>query len=726
MSTSFTGNSMPGQQQQRDQEQRRQQLLAEQARINAEQARITAELAACPPLMASSSQPTMSNDRPPIHRRQRSHNGISRSISMAGNTSRALPGRNHVGSLGMSRSVSQHSSGPISMSRTKSMGAPPSSMSRSFSSSGRIASGQQLSGGHPSSADIDAWQSSQDVPYNSYQQYHQQQPELAQVPELDVGEDPSNYFSRRRTPYLSVTTTDFSPNNFMINPNPTQAHLSPSRRSTFSNPTPNTPSSTTLTTDNTFVSDMSRQSSTCNEALQSFQMMNVHSNTSFYSDLSSADDAFFGGSTQYFPPSDVKQVSSSEEQNLLLAGTGGASYEQQVPYHLFAPQNTTSTSARHVARMQRTESTDSNVSTSSASRSRQQLQRQNQLATNRKLAPKGGSDDDESQTISPLIRIKLKDGQEDKLVAQISKAPYQRPKHERLFCELCDDREGFRGAHELGRHKDRQHKQMVRKLVCIEPVDGVKDEFRPVNSLAKCKACSQQKKRYNVYYNAAAHLRRAHFVPKTRGRNKSGKADEKAEKRGGKGGGDWPPMKELKRWMKEVYEPSDGVQQDDDDEPAEDDVLADLEDTNLAAAAATSQQTQMSFDQSFLFPGDATMFDYSSSGGSSFATPNEDSMDNHNNNNMHDMSGGMDDASFGHFQHHEFDQSMLMPVTQAHAQGGGDFDASMVMTTDDLSPYIDAHTSSLSSGFATANSLQHTFIDPELASDVFLSYDATM
>ncbi|KFZ16223.1 hypothetical protein V502_05205 [Pseudogymnoascus sp. VKM F-4520 (FW-2644)] len=707
MSTSFSGNPIPGQQlqqerQQQDQEQYRRELLELQARI-------AADLAACPPLPAASSQPTMSTDRPPIHRRQRSQNEISRSLSMAGNTSRAaFPGRNHVGSLGMSRSVSQHS-GPVAMSRTKSMGAPPSSMSRSFSSSGRTAPGQQLAGGHPSSADIDEWQSHQDGPYNTYQQYRQIQPELAQVPELDVGEDPGNYFSRRRTPLLSVTTTDFPPNNFMINHHPAQARLSPSRRSTFSNPAPNTPSSTTLTTDNTFVSDMSRQSSTCNEALQSFQMMNVHSNTSIFSDLSSADDAFYGGSTQYFPPSDVKQVSSSEEQRLLLAGAGGAGYDQQVPYPLYASQKMPSTSTRHVERMQRTESTDSNVSSSSASRSRQQLQRQNQLATNRKLAPKGGSDDDESQTISPLLRIKSKDGQEDRFVAPISKTPYQRPKHERLFCDLCHDREGFRGAHELGRHKDRQHKVMVKKWVCIEPVDGVKDEFRPINSLAKCKACNQQSKKYGAYYNAAAHLRRAHFVPKPRGRNKAGKADDKSEKRGGKGGGDWPPMKELKRWMKDVYESSDAVQQDDDEESGEDDGLADLDEPTSMLTPANP----MAFDNAFLYA-DAPMFDYSSSGGSSFVTPNE-GMD------MPDLGGMTASSSFGQFQHHDFDQ-MLMPGS---SQQSSDFDASMVMTTDDLSSFIDA---AHPSAFATGNTLldhHQGFIDTELASD-FLSYDATM
>lgn len=87
----------------------------------------------------------------------------------------------------------------------------------------------------------------------------------------------------------------------------------------------------------------------------------------------------------------------------------------------------------------------------------------------------------------------------------------------------------------------------VKKFVCIEPNDGL-DHPKPVLPLSKCKACSQQKKRYGAYYNAAAHLRRAHFKPKaTRGGRKND-----FERRGGKGGGNWPPLTELKHWMKGV------------------------------------------------------------------------------------------------------------------------------------------------------------------------------
>jgi hypothetical protein len=54
-----------------------------------------------------------------------------------------------------------------------------------------------------------------------------------------------------------------------------------------------------------------------------------------------------------------------------------------------------------------------------------------------------------------------------------------------------------------------------------------------------------------VYYNAAAHLRRAHFCPRKRGRKARG---EERESRAGKAGGDWPPIEWLKAngWLQEI------------------------------------------------------------------------------------------------------------------------------------------------------------------------------
>lgn len=78
--------------------------------------------------------------------------------------------------------------------------------------------------------------------------------------------------------------------------------------------------------------------------------------------------------------------------------------------------------------------------------------------------------------------------------------------------------------------------------------------------LNKCKRC-QSGKTYGAYYNAAAHLRRAHFHPP---RMRASVSDHSkgvdsvvSEKRGGKGGGSWPPMNELKQWMEERTVPGD-------------------------------------------------------------------------------------------------------------------------------------------------------------------------
>jgi len=124
------------------------------------------------------------------------------------------------------------------------------------------------------------------------------------------------------------------------------------------------------------------------------------------------------------------------------------------------------------------------------------------------------------------------------------------------------------------------------------------------------------KKKYGAYYNAAAHLRRAHFKPKQRCRGKSAKVEEKLEKRGGKGGGDWPPMPELKRWMKEVYENVTESQQQDADEEEEEDIDDDdcsgtfEVDNNYPKLQDISNISNVNsdFDNAYLY-GDTTMLD---------------------------------------------------------------------------------------------------------------------
>lgn len=131
-----------------------------------------------------------------------------------------------------------------------------------------------------------------------------------------------------------------------------------------------------------------------------------------------------------------------------------------------------------------------------------------------------------------------------KSVAAITKAPvktYVRPKHPKIQCPHCSlYPDGFRGEHELRRHVDSKHTAVKKVWICV-------DVSPNQTFLTSCKQC-RNKKQYGAYYNAAAHLRRAHFHPRKRGR----KSRNDSEKRGGKGGGNDPPMDELKKWMKEI------------------------------------------------------------------------------------------------------------------------------------------------------------------------------
>lgn len=125
---------------------------------------------------------------------------------------------------------------------------------------------------------------------------------------------------------------------------------------------------------------------------------------------------------------------------------------------------------------------------------------------------------------------------------------YQRPPLRRVYCSKCNEYpEGFRGEHELRRHNDAKHASLVKRWVCTEPQGYSPNSPQPVVLLSKCKACVTQK-RYGAYYNAAAHLRRAHFNPH----------------RGGKASGDWPPMTILKDWMREVRQSVDVNDQESD------------------------------------------------------------------------------------------------------------------------------------------------------------------
>ncbi len=553
---------------------------------------------------------------------------------------------------------------------------------------------------------MESWAYSQDdaytfLPRQPAHSLSQRKSDLEQVDEIDSGVLPDEFFALT-TPTFSVTPSPIEVPTGDQWRSPNHRGSTSRRRSSFGITTPSTPSTAALTTCTTFASDMSRQSSFCNDAiLGSFDMMNVHSNTSVFTDSNSTDERSY--QTSIFPTSSTcSKLPSSEEQSHLLTGTGGVGEDSQFA-HLFPDLGAQGAQfpplSSFMGDMKRSPSNESNSSSISAtSRASAQLKRQNQLANSRPLAPapKSGCEEVAMSRAGShaMVSMKSTDGSENRAVTAITKAPYQRPKHDRVFCDICAEYpDGFRGQHELGRHRDRQHKNKVKKWVCVEPSDGVINHpYRPVNTLSSCKACSQQKKKYGAYYNAAAHLRRAHFKPKQRGHGKSAKVEEKTEKRGGKGGGDWPPMSELKRWMKEVYENISESQQQDADEEEEEDIDDDScsgtfkVDGNYPKIQDNSNISSMNsdFDNAYLY-NDTPMLDAYPATPSNFNTQSMQSMPYEN-----------------------------LAITQS-------IDHSMRIDSSQSS-FADSHFASMNDQMAFIETFPQTFVDQTIGPDSFQTF----
>ncbi|RKF62367.1 putative key lime pathogenicity protein [Erysiphe neolycopersici] len=346
-------------------------------------------------------------------------------------------------------------------------------------------------------------------------------------------EDPVDFISRQNElPSSPSATIMISPLTHQFNHVPPPFNLPTSSLSVTGSCTPasslSVTGSCTPATTMTSMTSMSRQSSVCSGLPEQEDM--VRFNSIAISENQSSRDHLWG-SFQGNYGSTVDTSLHMEPSSLIIS-----------------PQiTTTAQTYTSIDMTEKSPSKQSMESSSSSTRSFRRLQEQNNLAVSRPIVPKGvhRSLKLPTKTSQPINNKK----QNSKITT--SKSNYQRPKHRRVFCRSCNSHpEGFRGEHELRRHQDREHNKIVLRYICVEPKDGL-EHPQPVFPLSQCKACSQHMKKYNAYYNAAAHLRRAHFNPKSKTRSKNNLDNNK---RGGKGGGDWPSMKELKLWMKELEE----------------------------------------------------------------------------------------------------------------------------------------------------------------------------
>ena len=210
-----------------------------------------------------------------------------------------------------------------------------------------------------------------------------------------------------------------------------------------------------------------------------------------------------------------------------------------------------------------------------------------------------------------MNRTRSTESQNDKVA--IERMPSTRHVPDKIKCPYCDKKpHGFRSEHELRRHHVRAHSDKKTVFVAID-----KDRKGFLND---CESCRTHK-RYNAYYNCAAHLRRKHFAKKPKGQKRKGKLRPE-EKRGGKGGGTWPAMDVLKTWMHEFEVNGQGVPLDAENNkyssPTRNQETADEIELQLQKQEQEQEQEQVSADPDgdieladTVFPPAIASYDYS-------------------------------------------------------------------------------------------------------------------
>ncbi|PNY29639.1 Uncharacterized protein TCAP_00446 [Tolypocladium capitatum] len=373
----------------------------------------------------------------------------------------------------------------------------------------------------------------------------------------DVGITPDVYLARHyvdEQSYLASTRTNLSPNDVYNDPSPSAC---PSMISASSVVEPSQP--------------LTRQNSSF-DGLAGAGMMRFVSSQSRQTDH--LRDSFSSAATETPDPEGKR---SACDQDFFGVGASFAqvmprSYPSSAPTpgaSLFPPSADSTSMERSASNTSATsvKSTESNL----GRRFKEACQRIRQNSNRNIIAPKP------QEVVAGKARSSTAPSKRDGKVA-LQKTPYQRPKHPKVYCNQCEEHpDGFRGDHELRRHLNAKHKGVVKKFVCRDPTAvGIQSKVKVLYPLSDCRACAS-KKQYGAYYNAVAHLRRTHFKPKApRGKNKC----SSEEKRGGKGGGDWPPMSDLRLWYEEVLVASDGSTPLDDG--LEDEALEQGEDTAMA------------------------------------------------------------------------------------------------------------------------------------------------